>query len=599
GGGLLSSAGNAALPGWRFSGNRLGAIRDRGIDATPAPRPSPDRWDCGTHEATACGVVSPLAPLRDVAVPSGGRREVRRHVDSFALSGFALAAPILADEPETTGLATPSTSELPGEAVSVPQAAAGALSRVVRDAEGDRGGHGQNQRATETGGDHRLSPQAERVSPSPLHVEPQSNLLDFSSMPSSHEPAFTPQTEMRLRNRPMRKYLRRRLRHLPPPTHLISGAGQPSASAEHWVDVEDVTDKCLRYINWYRQEGLEHPLEPIKATTTLREDAAALVRRLTLTHCRGAYPFPSPRPLVPGAFDANWFGAKEPDCSFAALTWFSQFRHFDGQFPGAPVEELASGFRVGEFARMMHRRATGIGCARTRSCAGGVNWLVCLYGSVPHRPNNADLRAEDVIFGPEVWESILQREASAPGGTQAKEVLSASSEEADVSLHIRLSGTSEDALREGGGAIERPASASESSFSEAGRQFATQSSSMVGETFEGHDELWRVSWPGRMDLRPRGISGLAPRPRLAEVWGQDISEESVMDIARGGRRGVTIDEKGGIDKLFMTLTGRDGQDELLVVEVDEHSAERENEAELDIASSNQFQTAEQSDADEP
>ncbi|KEP63878.1 UNVERIFIED_CONTAM: hypothetical protein HHA_237450 [Hammondia hammondi] len=136
------------------------------------------------------------------------------------------------------------------------------------------------------------------------------------------------------------------------------------------LGVEDVTEKCLRYINWYRQQGLTHALRPLEAATALQAEASALARRLSATHCRDAYPLRSPHPLVPGTVDANWFSAKAPDCRSATRTWFSQFRHFNGLSRHACRK---FDFRV---------RRVGVDCASRGVSArrGRARRAVCFFG---------------------------------------------------------------------------------------------------------------------------------------------------------------------------------------------------------------------------
>ncbi|EPR60125.1 hypothetical protein TGGT1_237450 [Toxoplasma gondii GT1] len=140
--------------------------------------------------------------------------------------------------------------------------------------------------------------------------------------------------------------------------------------ADRVLGVEDVTEKCLRYINWYRQQGLTHALRPLEAATALQAEASALARRLSSAHCREDYPFRTPHPLFPGTFDANWFSAKAPDCRSATRTWFSQLRHFNGR---SRHECRNFDFRV---------RRVGVDCAARVVSArrGRARRAVCFFG---------------------------------------------------------------------------------------------------------------------------------------------------------------------------------------------------------------------------
>ncbi|PFH37147.1 hypothetical protein BESB_036050 [Besnoitia besnoiti] len=381
----------------------------------------------------------------------------------------------------------------------------------------------------------------------------------------------------------------------------------PTLATEHSVKVSDATDDCIPFINWYRSRDLLHPLAPVNDVATLRATAVALASRLASTGCRSPPRVAFSDSLESEVFGTNWFSGVEPDCRSATAFWYSQSRHFDGTYPGSANPSAAAQRSVLDFARMMQSTSTAVGCARSSHCPGGQNWLVCVYAPEEKLDRVTSRSQRRNRFDRSVWESLLQRGAAGERFPEDSNPLTRSaSVELDVSSSKPFLDRTEDDFWDvlsGDGlrlAFEPQSGASMSAAPVSSANLSAQVDAALGaELVSSHDksegdEQEESDQRGSESSQPEkqnedelhlktmqdGAEGQLPasnmRASIAQIWGKDLSEAALMEIAGGLLNGAAeVDDVGGLDRPFLIRQRESGFDELLVVELDEQDGETE------------------------
>ncbi|KFG41962.1 AP2 domain transcription factor AP2X-6 [Toxoplasma gondii p89] len=165
--------------------------------------------------------------------------------------------------------------------------------------------------------------------------------------------------------------------------------------------VEDVSDDCLSYHNYYRSEDLDYPLLPLQFSQELLDMVMNIAQSRADGNCSEWGH--SNRDLRPGAAE-NLYGTFEdpPRCERGVYLWFEEYREFQGTYPGTNWTDWFH-LVVGHFTQLMWHSARYMACARTRGCTNDNNQLFCLYMPAGNIAGQAP-------FSRETWNSILRRE---------------------------------------------------------------------------------------------------------------------------------------------------------------------------------------------
>ncbi|KAF8819818.1 SCP family extracellular subfamily protein [Cardiosporidium cionae] len=131
---------------------------------------------------------------------------------------------------------------------------------------------------------------------------------------------------------------------------------------------DDITAACVTAHNFYRQEGLQHPLEPLSASDDITAKALSFMRQRSSENCAQFA-----HSQAPQLGENLYAGTGGTDCKDAVKNWYNEIVDYD--FNG---KYDASNFApIGHFTAVMWNKTKKIGCARTTGCA--LNQIVCNY----------------------------------------------------------------------------------------------------------------------------------------------------------------------------------------------------------------------------